>query len=101
MSDILDSNTNLYTNRESLPSSGGVLAMGIISIVLAGIVGLLLGIIAISTSKRPMELYRNNPEKYSESSFKQLNAGRICGIIGLSLSSLAILITIIVTVANA
>lgn len=101
MSEISDSNTNFNQTKVNLPSSGGVLAMGIISIVLTGLVGLILGIIAISTSKKPMELYRNNPEKYNESSYKQLNAGRICGIIGLSLSSLAILLIVLVAIANA
>jgi len=31
-----------------------------------------------------------NPESYSESSYKNMNAGKICAIIGLCLSGLAL-----------
>ena len=100
MSDVLDSNTHFNSAKINLPSSGGILAMGIISIVMTGLVGLILGIIAISTSKKPLELYRENPERYNESSYNQLKAGRTCGIIGLSLSSAVILIVILVAIVN-
>jgi len=96
MEDLLDSNTthNKPLVQERLPNSGGIIAMGIISIVLAGLIGIILSIIVLSTTSRQVEAYRQDPSRYDESSYKQLNAGRICAIIGLCISGLAILIII-------
>ena len=66
--------------------------MGIISIVLAGLIGIILSIIVLSTTGKQVEAYRQDPSRFDESSYKQLNAGRICAIIGLCISGLAILI---------
>lgn len=96
MSDILDSGTNWDSNKpkEKLQGAGGALAMGIISIVLAGIIGIILSIITLSTTKRHIEAYQQDPGRYDESSYRQMNAGRICAIVGLCISALAILIII-------
>ena len=94
--EIIDSNTNWNANapKEKLQGAGGALAMGIISIVLAGLIGIILAIITLSTTKRHIEAYQNDPGRYDESSYKQMNAGRICAIVGLCISALAIIIII-------
>lgn len=104
MNEIIDTNATVSSNspmNQKLPNAGGVLAMGIISIVLAGLIGLILGIIALSTSKKSLELYRSNPGNYDPSSYSQLKGGRVCAIIGLSISSFALFIILLVIVANA
>lgn len=77
---------------KSLPNSTAVLVLGIISIVgcvCYGVVGIVTGIIALVLHKKDKELYDSNPSAY-EASFKNSNAGKICAIIGLILSSLYI-----------
>lgn len=79
---------------ETLPDSTAVLVLGILSIIGSfcyGIVGLILGIIAVALSTRPERLYRQNPTRYSQSSYSNLKAGKVCGIIGLCISGLLVL----------
>ena len=81
-----------------LPNATAVLVLGIISIVgcfCYGIIGLILGIIAIVLAGKAAKLYQANPEMYSESSFKNMKAGKICAIIGLCLSAVYFIIIII------
>ena len=80
--------------QQSLPNATIVLVLGIVSIVLCccyGILGLIPAIIALVLSKKDKALYAANPGLYTDSSFKNLNAGRICAIIGLVLNSLTLL----------
>ncbi len=84
--------------QPDLPNHIGVLVLGICSIVFCicyGIPGLTCGIIALVMGNKAMALYNNNPNVYSEKSFKNAKAGRICGIIGTCLS-IAYLIFIVV-----
>lgn len=85
--------TNQQGNK-TLPSSGGILAMGIISIVLAGLIGVILAIIALSLSGKAEREYQANPGEYREGSYKNMKAGKVCAIIGISISALAIIIII-------
>lgn len=88
----------LNFTQKALPNSTTVLVLGIISIAMCwcyGIVGIILGIIALALSGKPIELYRTNPSIYTEGSFKNAKAGKICAIIGLSLSSLLLIGVII------
>ena len=88
---------------DTLPDSTAVLVLGILSIIGSfcyGIVGLILGIIAIAMAARPERLYKQNPDKYSPSSISNLKAGKVCGIIGTSLSGL-ILVVMLLAVAIA
>lgn len=76
-----------------LPNSTGVLVMGILSIVCfcclaAGLVGITLGILALVLGNKAIKEYSDAPDKYTEKSFKNAKAGRICGIVGLSLGGL-------------
>lgn len=92
MSEVID-NENLGA-KVPVANAGGILTMGILSIVLAGLIGLILGIIALSMAKSATDAYQANPSKYDEASYSRMNSGRICAIIGVSLSGLAILIVI-------
>lgn len=81
-----------------LPYSTGVLVMGIISIALCwcyGVVGVTLGIISIVLANKAKKLYKESPEKYTIGSYKNLQAGYICAIIGLCLSALYLVFIVI------
>ncbi|TKC04795.1 DUF4190 domain-containing protein [Pedobacter polaris] len=80
--------------QQSLPNATAVLVLGIVSIVLCccyGILGLIPAIIALVLSKKDKALYAANPTLYTEGSFKNLNAGRVCAIIGLVLNILTLI----------
>jgi hypothetical protein len=98
----LDSQQNFNSSRPvTLPNSTAVLVLGILSIVFCwcfGIVGLTLGIIALVLSKNASETYLENPDRFTETSYKNMNAGKICAIVGTSLSGLYI-VTIIIRIA--
>jgi len=84
--------------QQTLPNATAVLVLGIISIALCwcyGIIGLALGIIALVMAGKSKKLYEENPSFYTPSSFNNLKAGRTCAIIGLSLSSLYVIVIII------
>lgn len=84
------------TAKQKLPNSGGILTMGILSIVFAGLIGMILGIISLNLSGKAIAEYKRNPDMYEESSYKNVKAGKVCAIIGLSLLGLAILIILFV-----
>ena len=91
-------NQQFGSSQIAVPNSAAVLVLGIISLALCwcyGIVGLTCGIIAIVLSSKGKKEYESNPGKYTESSFKNLKAGRICGIIGVSLSALYVVFIIL------
>lgn len=82
----------------NLPNATAVLILGIVSIIgcfCYGIIGIICGIIALVLAGKDKKLYNANPSAYTASSFKNLNAGRICAIIGLILSILYIVFMII------
>ena len=81
-----------------LPNASTILMLGIFSIVIAfccglfAMVGLILGIVALALAPKVIEMYNANPCKYTESSFKNVSAGKICAIIGVVVSGLLMLI---------
>ena len=80
--------------QQQLPNATAVLILGILSIVTCccyGVVGLILAIVALVLSKKDRASYAASPTLYTESSYKNLNAGRVCAIIGLILSILSLL----------
>jgi predicted RND superfamily exporter protein len=86
-----------FTVQQPLPNATAVLVLGIISIIgcfCYGVVGLICGIIAIILASKSKKLYASNPNAYTAGSLKNVNAGRICAIIGLSLSILYVLMVI-------
>ena len=83
---------------QQLPNSTAVLVLGILSIVgctCYGIIGIILGIIALVLAGKSKILYETNPGMYSVASFNNLKAGRICAIIGVIISALYIIFFII------
>ena len=74
--------------KEILPNSTAVLILGILSIIICCFLGLIMAIIALVMASRGKNLYEANPGLYSESSWNNMKAGRICAIVGLILSLL-------------
>ncbi len=84
---------NQYFNsgQSALPNSTAVLVLGIISIIgcfCYGIPGLICSIIAIVLYSKDKKLYVQNPQAYTPGSYSNLNAGRVCAIIGLIISAI-------------
>jgi hypothetical protein len=81
--------------QRDLPNATFILVLGIISIAgcccTYGTVGLICGIIALVLAKTATNLYEADPQKYRESSYKNVNAGKICAWIGIIPSILYIL----------
>lgn len=91
-------NQQNYNMPQTLPNSVGVLVMGIISIATCwcyGLAGLTLGIISLVLAGKAKRLWEENPGMYTESSFKNMKAGRICAIVGVCLSGAYIAFIII------
>ena len=87
-----------FGGNQNVPNSVGVLVLGILSIVFCwcyGIVSIILGIIAIVLANQGEKLYQENPNAYSISSYKNMKAGKICAIIGMSLAGLYVLFLVI------
>jgi hypothetical protein len=86
-----------FIPQTALPNATAVLVLGILSIVICwcyGIVGIILGIIALVLAKKANEEYKREPGKYTLSSFNNMKAGKVCAIIGLCISSLMLLYVI-------
>jgi hypothetical protein len=89
------------TGNQIVPNSTGVLVLGIISIVtcwLYGLLGLILGIVALAISGAGKRAYNENPALYTQASWNNLKAGRICAIIGISLSAIFMIYVIVLLV---
>ncbi|MCU0432459.1 MAG: hypothetical protein MUC87_03265 [Bacteroidia bacterium] len=82
--------------QQDLPDASTIQILGILSLVLTGLIGLILAIIALSKSKQAMSTYQQNPGVYSEASFSKVKIGRTCAIIELCLFGLLLLILFIV-----
>ena len=81
--------------KRNLPNGTAVLVLGILSILTCccyGVIGLTLGIIALVLAKKDLKLYQENPELYLN--YKNINTGKILGIIGIILSSIYLISTI-------
>lgn len=88
-SDYLSSNPQQV--QPPLPNATAVLVLGILSIVICFITG----IIALVMAKKDMELYNANPGMYSPSSLSNIKTGRICAIIGIVLQLLGLIAYIV------
>ena len=86
--EVLDNGGN-----DKLPNATAVLVLGICSIVgcwLYAVPGIICGIIALALNRKNKQVYMENPGRYRES-FKLSNAGKICAIIGVSISGFYLL----------
>ncbi|MCX2433048.1 MULTISPECIES: CCC motif membrane protein [unclassified Pedobacter] len=87
--------------QQNLPNATAALVLGIIAIPACcfyGIFGLIFGIIAWILGAGDVKKYQLNPTLYTESSYKNAKAGKICGMIATILSVLFIAIVILVIV---
>ena len=97
MEHTFDQPNNRYM-APPLPNATTVLVLGILSIVACwcfGLVGLILGIIALVMAGRASNEYNENFGQYSESSYKNMQAGKICAIIGTCLSAISFIYFIV------
>ena len=78
----------MNSNATALPNATATLVLGILSIVVCFICG----IVALVISNKDVAMYKANPELYTESSYSNIRAGRICAIIGLALQVLGLII---------
>jgi len=76
--------------QEPLPNATLILVLGILSIVLCQP----LGIVALIMGNNSIAAYNANPGRYTEGSLNNVKAGRICGIIGIALMVLWIILMI-------
>lgn len=100
MEETLDTQNQsaLYGGQKILPNATATLVLGIISIAtcwLYGLPGVITGIIALVLHAKDKKLYLSDPMGYA-ASYKNANAGKVCAIIGLSLSGLFFLYVIVV-----
>lgn len=86
---------NDFVIQQNLPNATATLVLGILSILgccCYGIVGLILGIIAVVLAKKDLKLYNMNPAQYK--GLNTLNTGRILAIIGIVLGVISLVINI-------
>lgn len=72
--------------KQKLPNAQAVLILGILSILTCccyGVIGLILGIVALVLAKKDQKLYLENPELYSN--YSNVKTGKILAIIGIVL----------------
>ncbi|WP_412467360.1 CCC motif membrane protein [Pedobacter sp. KLB.chiD] len=87
--------------QQNLPNATAALVLGILAIPACcfyGIFGLIFGIIAWILGAGDMKKYQLNPGLYTESSYKNAKAGKICGMIATILSALVIVMFILIIV---
>ena len=77
-------------NAIPLPNGTNTLVLGILSIVVCFICG----IIALVLSKKDLADYNANPDAYTAASYSNIKVGRICAIVGICLQILGLIIYI-------
>lgn len=85
--------------QKKLPNATLVLVFGILSILTCccyGIVGLILGIIAIVMAKKATAIYLENPDLYTD--FKNVKTGKTLAYVGIILSLIYIIFVVIMIV---
>ena len=78
--------------KQKLPNASAVLILGILSILTCccwGLIGLILGIVALILAKKDTALYIENPDLYQ--GYSNVNIGKVMAIIGIFLSSVYLL----------
>lgn len=86
------------SSSSRMKNSIAVLVLGILSIVTCfcyGIIGVILGIIALSLSRAEWSAHKANPERFRDGDVSNMRAGRICATIGVCLGGLYSLILIV------
>ena len=102
MESVNQPNQIFNSPQQELPNATAVLVLGIVSIAgcfCYGIPGIICSIIALILAGKAKTIYQQNPDLYTPSSYKNMNAGRICAIIGISLSALYLIAIVIWLIA--
>ena len=91
---------NTIERERGLPYSSGALVCGILGVLtcfwgIFGIIGLLLSILAVVLGASATTIYKRSSIEYTDSSYRVANAGKVLGIIGMSVFVLMVLIIII------
>lgn len=91
---------------EKLPGDPSAISLGIVSLVLLfigclcygipAVITLILSIVGLVIANKNLKTYHADPTKYSQSSLKSINIGKILSIIGVALSSVVCLILLII-----
>lgn len=85
--------------KRDLDNSTAILVLGILSLIFCwcyGAIGLILGIIAVVMGNTQRKKYLECPADYTESSFRNVNSGRTCGIIAICLSAFILIFWVLV-----
>ena len=82
--------------KKDLPNATVVLVLGILSLIFCWCYGFILGIIAVVLAGGQRKLYLQSPDEYTESSFKNVNAGRVCGIISICIAGVVVVVLLLV-----
>lgn len=87
-----------YEMKQPIPNSVAVLVLGICSIVFGFCygIGLVLGIIGLALHANAKKAFEGSPDLYDRASYNNLNAGKICSIIGIVIAVLVILYIIFI-----
>lgn len=86
-------------NKRDLSNSTAILVLGILSLIFCwcyGFIGLILGIIAVVLGNNQRRIYLESPSEYTESSFRNVNSGRTCGIVAICISAFILVFWILV-----
>ncbi len=107
------SKENNYGNKhpyegQKLPGDPLALTLGIVSLVIflvlcwcygvVAIITLILGIIGLIQANRSLKLYRQNPDKYSQTTLRSVQNGRILNMISVILSSIVVFAMLILAI---
>lgn len=88
---------------QNLPNANLILILGILSIFLCwwhfvSFAGIILGIISLVMARKEILLYHTDPAHYTISSLNNVKTGRICAIIGLTISIIVFIFVILLIV---
>ena len=106
--EILDQNVQINSSIDSnstqpirLPKDSSILTTGIIALPFSfGLIGIVLAIVTLANASKATALYKADPSRYLESSYKKVRSGKVCGIVSLSLFGLGILIILGIAAAG-
>lgn len=85
--------------KRDLPESSTVLVLGILSLIFSfscGIIGLILGIITVVMASSQKKLYFSSPDAYTESSYKNMSAGRVCGVVSICIAAVLFVFAVLI-----
>lgn len=86
------------TIHRDLPNATAALVLGILAIAMCycwGPICLIISIIGLIKGHQAVSLYKANPGIYSEGSYDNANAGKICSVIGLIINGIFSLISLL------